>query len=962
MKRLFLSLAMMLAFVWASAAPITPFTAQRVAETFWNHNTAGHRAKAQLVQETDFANIYIFSMAEGESADSRGFVIVSADDCAYPILGYSVDSPVSMGEMPANVSFWLGQYEQEIAFLAENPQSVPIQDAERIRAAWKDLMEGTYNEPKSLTSVSPMLTTTWDQSPYYNALCPTGTPAGCAAIAVVQVMKYWNHPLIGTGSHSYATMNYGVLSADFENTEYDWDHMPDRLTSSSSNAQVNAVATLCYHVGVAINMDYAPAGSGAAIIGSNNSAQSALPEYFGYKSTIRGLTKSSYTDAAWITLLEDEIDAGRPVVYAGYDPSAGHAFVFDGYNSNDQFHVNWGWGGSYNGYFAMGALNPMGGGTGSNTTNTFNQSNQALVGIEPDYRLQAAPAYVVLDGDSASASIRVNGNSTSSSAWAATTDASWLSLSPATGSGTVGVAPIALWAEANNTGADRFATVSIVQDSDTVSVTVAQSACSSEEKCNLIINMSDRYGDGWEGAYLTLSSVSGLVYGTATIGGGNYNVVSVPVCPDTVVVRFHQGRTDSECGFFIENAEGNVWVNHVQGNSFSSGTTFVIPAPCDTVGGLGSITYSVSAMAQDTSMGSVSGTGTGIHFGTNCTLKALANPGYRFVKWADGKTDNPRKIVVTSDQVLTAIFSSLGVDTLQYDNGSYSTALGAGSQICWGVKYPESILPGRREVTAIKFFNVYAGTYTITLYEGGDNKPTTQIYSGSVNLGSSYTNMWITLTLDSPITIKQNKNLWVVLSTSNVSYPAAMSGWCGNEDGGMISTNGGSSWKKLSQLGYDGSWMIRTIIPFDPTLYTLTAHANNDSMGTVEGAGSFLYGARASVKAVPNEGYRFVNWDDGSTYNPHTIIMHENTEITANFVPTQPQDIEDAETSSVTLSVQNRDLSIQGAEGRAVKVFDLQGRLCYTADCYHGQVVELPSAGVYVVTIAGEEAHRVVVI
>lgn len=960
MKRLLSTLALMLAYMWASAAPITTSTAQRVAETFWLSQTGKPDAKAQLVQGTGFTHLYIFDFILSEPDASQGFVIVSADDCAYPILGYAVDSPAATGAIPANVAFWLGQYEQEIDFLSEHPQTISAKDAERISAAWRSLIEGSHTGVKSLTSVSPMLTTSWDQSPYYNNLCPTGTPAGCAAIAVAQVMKFWNHPLVGTGSHSYTTTDYGMLQADFGSTTYDWDNMPNRLSSSSSTTQVNAVATLCYHVGVAINMNYAPSGSGAAVIGSNNSAQSALPQYFGYKPTLRGITKSSYTDAAWIELLEDEIDAGRPVIYAGYDPTAGHAFVFDGYNDNDQFHVNWGWGGAYNGYFSIGALNPMGGGTGSNTTNTFNQSNQALVGVEPDYKLQASPSYMTFGSDSTTASLRVVSSSSSTSAWTASSDASWLTLSPAAGNGSGTMTPVTLSADANSTGADRFATVTIIQDSDTVSMIVAQSACASDDMCTLTVNMSDRHGDGWEGAYLSFASTSGLIYGTATIGGGTYNVSTVPVCPDTVVVTFHQGRSDSECGFFIENASGNVWVNHVQGSSFSSGNTFVIPAPCDTAGGLGSITYTLSAMAQDTAMGTVTGTGSGIHFGTLRTLKAQANPGYRFVRWTDGKTSNPRKIVVTSNQALTAVFSDLGVDTLQYDNGSYATSLGAGSQIRWGVKYPESILPGRREVTAIKFFNVYAGTYTVTLYEGGDNKPNTEIYSGSVNLGSSYTNMWITLTLDSPVTIKQNKSLWVVLSTSNVTYPAAMSGWCGNEDGGMISTNGGSSWKKLSQLNYDGTWMIRAIIPFDPTHYTLTVHANNDTMGSVEGAGSFLYGTRASVTAVPNDGYRFVNWDDGSTYNPHTVIMRENTEITANFVPTHPQSIDEADNASATINVLGRELAIQGAEGQPVKVFDLQGRLCHSADSYQGQAIALPAAGVYVVTIAGEAALRAV--
>lgn len=965
MKKLFFTVAMVLSFAWCMAASVTTQTAQRVAETFWKCHASQTNAKADLVRGTAFTHLYIFDFQDATGSGSLqrvGFVIVAADDCAYPILGYSTDSPVAQEGIPENVAFWLGQYEEEIAYLREHTQEIPAAQTSYIQQMWQELINGTYSQPKRGTSVSPMLTTTWDQSPYYNKFCPAGTPVGCSATATAQVMKYWNYPVVGVGSHSYATADYGIQSADYEHTVYDWTNMPNRLSSSSSTTQVDAVATLSYHVGVSMNMDYGPSGSGANIIGSSSSAQYGLINYFGYKSTMQGLYKRNYTDAQWVEMLEDEIDAGRPVIYAGFDPSAGHAFVFDGYNSSDQFHVNWGWSGSYNGYFAMGALNPTGGGTGSNTSNTFNQSNQALFGVEPDYRLMTSPSSLVVTSDATTSSIHVVSNHDVASSWSAVSDASWLVVSPSTGSGSGSLTNVTLSADENISGATRSAHVTFVQGGDTAVVTVCQTGCYSEEQCSLTVNMSDRHGDGWEGAYITLSSTSGTVYGTATVGGGSYGMTTISVCPDTVVATFHQGRTDSECGFFIENAEGTVWVNHLQGSSFSSGYTFVIPNPCDTAGGLGAINYTLSAVARDTAMGYVQGGGTGLRFGTQRSLKAMANPGYRFTQWTDGSTENPRNVVVTSDQYLTAVFADLGTDTLQYDHGGYTTSLGAGSQIQWGIKIPDCVLPGRREITGLKFYNTSAGTYTIHIYEGGETKPTTELYSGSVNLSSSYSYTWITLNLEEPIAIKQNKPLWVTLSSTNVSYPAAMAEWCGNDDGGMISTNGGSSWKSLTQIDRIGTWMIRPIIPFDSTHYSISARAENDTMGTVEGGGRYLYGTRVSLKAVPNEGYRFVRWSDESTYNPHNVVVREDAEYTAIFAPKDPQAISAAETSDIRLSLQGRNLTVQGCEGLPVQVFDIQGRRLYSAQHYQGEAVELPAAGIYIVSLSGSEMRRVVVL
>ena len=284
--------------------------------------------------------------------------------------------------------------------------------------------------------VPAMLTTRWNQSPYYNNLCPPNTPAGCSAIAMAQVMKYWNYPPVGVGSHSYAG-SFRTESANFGSTHYDWAHMPNSLSGGSSSVQVNAVATLCYHVGVSVEMEYGYDGSAAPLIGGANTycVQNALKNYFDYRPTLQGVSKSNYTDASWVQLLKDEIDAGRPVPYAGFDNTAGHAFVFHGYNASSQFCINWGWGGYYDGYFTMGALNPAGGGTGTNGSNTFNIGNQAVIGVQPSGMLRLSSSSVLLPQTGTAATVTVSSNATNADSWTASCNESWVTVSPATGSG-----------------------------------------------------------------------------------------------------------------------------------------------------------------------------------------------------------------------------------------------------------------------------------------------------------------------------------------------------------------------------------------------------------------------------------------------------------------------------------------------------------------------------------------------
>ncbi len=373
--------------------PVDEATAMRVARTHLIQKS--DVANIELTDVTSlmpYRNIYFFLEKQG-----RGFVLVSADDRAIPILGYSTENTFYPADLPEHIADWFRQYDEQIDEIIAND----IKATTEISDEWERLIQGRPESAERARekSVSPLLTTKWGQggnsgsSVTYNSLCPhsgsTYAVAGCVAIATAQVMKYWNHPTTGRGSHSYTHRTYGTQSANFGNTTYSWSSMPDQLTSSSAASQKTAVATLIYHVGVACEMDYSASGSGASTgnYGSITlpSAENALLSNFKYSSTIHSIDRSNFTDAEWIALLKGELDAStpRPILYSGRDASSGHAFVFDGYNNSNQFHVNWGWDGRYDGYFTIGALNPGTGGTGGSSSGTYNYSNQAVIGIKP---------------------------------------------------------------------------------------------------------------------------------------------------------------------------------------------------------------------------------------------------------------------------------------------------------------------------------------------------------------------------------------------------------------------------------------------------------------------------------------------------------------------------------------------------------------------------------------------------
>lgn len=373
---------------------------------------------------------------------NKGFVIVSADKRAWPILGYSTEGSFDEKRQPEAFVEWMNNRKKEIEYIKKNN----LQPDNATVASWQNL--SLKSSAIETSSVEPLIQTQWDQGCYYNAMCPADaagpcghTVTGCTITAMAQIMKYWNYPTKGTGSHSYYDPTYGDLSADFGSTTYQWNQMPNRVISPN-----DAVATLMYHCGVSLDAEY---GAGAT---SAWDPRDELVQYFNYSSKAILINRDEFTTSDWGNLLKSELDLGHPIWYMGFG-LIGHSFICDGYQDEEYFHFNWGWSGSADGYFYLGNLNPAG--------NTLNENQSALLKLVPGdlpdgyngFFLSSNSLDIATMGGSDSIDICSSAN------WTASSDQSWLLLS--TNTGVSGKTTLVLTAAENQTGSDRSATVTI---------------------------------------------------------------------------------------------------------------------------------------------------------------------------------------------------------------------------------------------------------------------------------------------------------------------------------------------------------------------------------------------------------------------------------------------------------------------------------------------------------------------
>ena len=371
-KTLFLMMTLALFVSRLIASPVDVDQARHLGMKYVQSHSAKQVAELNLVYtemtENGTPAVYIFNF-------DNGFVLVSADDVARPILAFSDEQSVDPNLMPEGFAYYLRYYARQIAYAQENN----LEPEMEVSSEWIHVAKDGYENDNRSTrgDIAPMLTTNWNQDYPYNAYCPTGQGgpgghayAGCVATAMSMVMKYWNWPEQGNGEHSYTPDGYPTQTVNFGNTTYNWANMPN--TCNNSNYQ--AVATLMYHCGVSVDMMYGPLSSGAY----SQDVPPAIANYFRYTDQAIRKDRDLFSKFEWEEMLIASLEEGFPLYYSGSDTDGGHAFTCCGYRESDRkFYFNWGWSGSLNNYYAIDALNTYNG--------HFNSGQAAIFDFVPDY-------------------------------------------------------------------------------------------------------------------------------------------------------------------------------------------------------------------------------------------------------------------------------------------------------------------------------------------------------------------------------------------------------------------------------------------------------------------------------------------------------------------------------------------------------------------------------------------------
>lgn len=368
------------------AVPRGEKAAREIASQFLcskNMAKGKHVDNRQLTLAATGSSLLGASKSKGQSANSEllyiynigneAFAIVSGDDAAEPILGYSMDGSFCTENLPGHIRQWLQTYVDEQNYYATHISNRKTLQAQETRSAYP-------------TAVAPIMksngeTIQWDQGAPFNDECPNylgyRSASGCVATALAQIMYYhrWPEKAVG-GSKSYLTATYNIpQDFTFSGTTFDYNKMlPFYYRGRYTEEQGAEVAKLMHAVGVAVDMDYAPEGSGAHSMDIGN----AFIKYFNYDRNIHYVLRDFFTLGEWLDMIKGEISAGRPICYAGTSASIGHQFVFDGYDENNMVHVNWGWAGMSDGYFRLSVLAPSAVGTGGGSATSggfvFNQA------------------------------------------------------------------------------------------------------------------------------------------------------------------------------------------------------------------------------------------------------------------------------------------------------------------------------------------------------------------------------------------------------------------------------------------------------------------------------------------------------------------------------------------------------------------------------------------------------------
>lgn len=346
MKKLFLSVFVLAISMMAlQAKPIDRNLAMTAAQKFATTQFVNERAMPQLVYTGQDEAFFVFNVGD------HSFVIIAGDDAHRPVIGYSDESSFNASDIPPALAYYLDGV-AECMLQLRSAVATP-----EVAAEWASVLEhGRLISRNGGRATGYFCQTKWNQDYPYNCCCPED-PAGsgghaivgCLATAMSQLMRFWAYPAKGIGDHCYNHEVYGQICADFGNTDYDWDNMPNVLNGNSSEAEKLATGTLCFHCGVTIDMGYGPDGSG----GASGPIPGVMHTYFDYCDAIVQLSRNDYGTKLWKDMVREQFDMGWPMYYGGCQDGGCHAFICDGYDDYDMFHFNLGWGGSSDGWYLI---------------------------------------------------------------------------------------------------------------------------------------------------------------------------------------------------------------------------------------------------------------------------------------------------------------------------------------------------------------------------------------------------------------------------------------------------------------------------------------------------------------------------------------------------------------------------------------------------------------------------------
>ena len=398
MKQFLLLAAAMLATMQLMAANVNVETAREKAVSFLTGKAVNGRLMSPKEPQVKWIHQEMNSGNVQQAAyyivnTEAGFVVVAGDDRAQSILAYG-DAPLtdsSLSDLPENMRFWLSYYKQQMEALQARPGMMVKKSM--IKAGGQ--------------SVEPMIEAMWDQGDPYYGMCPMAgdrrAQTGCAATSLAQVFYKWKFPTGPTPVlPGYTTQEWQIELPALPSIRFDWDNMLPTYTIFSPDDNKRAVAQLMRYIGQAEHMDYT-AEYGEAYENDILAACHTfgyMSAHVAYKSVLydNGVDSVYIDNDTWNEMLQGELVAGRPVVYCaispnpGYDNYVGHAFNVDGYNAQDgTYHVNWGWSGKGNGYFALNAF--------IDGNYSYNLGQLMVMGIEPPAPIESYTP-VMLPADS----------------------------------------------------------------------------------------------------------------------------------------------------------------------------------------------------------------------------------------------------------------------------------------------------------------------------------------------------------------------------------------------------------------------------------------------------------------------------------------------------------------------------------------------------------------------------------